>query len=94
MSKVIFLDAREPEDYSAGHIRGAINLPYESLDAYWPKVAESLPKESEIITYCSGDECESSLFLGRELLDKGFEHVLVFYGGWREWEKASLPIEK
>ena len=92
--KTIFLDAREPEDYSSGHIRAAINLPFERLDEYWGKVVDSLPKSGEIVTYCSGDECESSLFLGRELVARGYNKILVFYGGWREWEKARLPIEK
>ncbi len=91
---ISFLDAREPEDYALGHIRGAINLPFERLDEYWEKVTGSLPKDGEIVTYCSGDECESSLFLGRELVAKGYSGVTVFFGGWREWEKAGLPVEK
>lgn len=92
--KTMFLDAREPEDYSSGHIRGAISLPFEQFDEYWEKVADSLPKNAEIVTYCSGDECESSLFLGRELVARGYNKISVFYGGWREWEKAKLPREK
>ncbi|UCD17667.1 MAG: hypothetical protein JSV44_01840 [Candidatus Zixiibacteriota bacterium] len=91
---VIFIDARYPEDYDYGHIKDAINLPYEELEYFWADVTAGMPKSKEYVIYCSGDECESSLFLGREMLYEGYSDVLVFYGGWREWERAGLPTER
>jgi thiosulfate sulfurtransferase len=91
---VIFLDARLPEDYQIGRIRGAVNLPFEELEAFWPKIRDSLPFDKEYVVYCSGDECELSLFLGREMMAQGYKNISIFYGGWREWEKAKLPIER
>ena len=90
---VIFLDAREPEDYNAGHIARALSLPFEQLDTYWPEVEAKLPKDREIVTYCSGAECELSLFLARHLRQLGYEKVSIFYGGWLKWQNEKMPID-
>ncbi len=90
---VIFIDAREPEDYEHGHITGALSLPYDYLEDYWDNVLTDKAIQQEFVIYCSGSECESSLFLGREMAFKGFKRISIFYGGWREWEKAGLPVE-
>lgn len=91
--KTAFLDARYPEDYESGHIKGAINLPWEEFEEYSPQVLPKLPFDKEIITYCDGSECETSLLLARELRDMGYENIKTFFGGWSEWQKAGLPIE-
>jgi rhodanese-related sulfurtransferase len=90
---VIFLDARYPKDFRAGHIKGAINLPYEEYEEHAPQVLPKLPKDHEIIAYCDGTECETSLLLARELVDLGYEDVKVFFGGWQEWQDAGLSVE-
>jgi rhodanese-related sulfurtransferase len=89
----IFLDARYPEDFGAGHIKGAINLPWEEYEEYAPDILPKLPKDEEIIAYCDGTECETSLLLARELVDLGYKDVKVFFGGWQEWQDAGLSVE-
>ena len=90
----IFIDCRLKEDYDLGHISGAVNLPWEEFEEYYPPLKSSLSESEEIIVYCDGDECELSLLLARELAESGYENVKVFFGGWVEWKKAGLPIEK
>jgi rhodanese-related sulfurtransferase len=94
--EVLFLDARYPEEYERGHIERAMLLPIEAEDdeyeAYWREVEPLLRKDTYIVTYCSGAECESSLFLARYLRDEmGYDSVKIFFGGWRRWEDAGLP---
>lgn len=89
----IFLDARYPEDFKAGHIKGAINLPYEEFEQYSPQVLPDLPNNQEIIAYCDGTECETSLLLARELMDLGYNNINIFFGGWQEWQNAGLSVE-
>ena len=89
----LFLDAREPDDYAQGHIRGSINLPFESIDQYWAKVEPLIPKDTTIVTYCSGTECEASLMLARLLRERGYKNVEIFFGGWQTWNKHRWPIE-
>lgn len=91
--RTIFVDARYPEDYKSGHIKGAINFPYEQFQEYSSQVLPKFSFDKEIITYCDGGECESSLLLARELRDRGYKNVKIFFGGWSEWQKAELPVE-
>jgi rhodanese-related sulfurtransferase len=90
----IFLDARLEPDYKAGHIPKALNLPFEEFEQYYPKVEPLLSRDKNIITYCDGTECEASLFLARLLRTKGFKNLKIFFGGWTEWNKAGLPVQK
>jgi rhodanese-related sulfurtransferase len=94
--EVLFLDARFPEEYAEGHIERAYLLPIEAtstdFDAYFNAVKPLLDSSRLIVTYCSGAECESSLFLARYLRDQiGLPNVSIFFGGWRRWENAGLP---
>jgi rhodanese-related sulfurtransferase len=91
---VVFIDSRDPADYDIGRIKGAINLPFDLLEEFWPKVVGGFDKEKEYVIYCSGDECELSLFLGREMKSQGYPKIFIFFGGWREWERAKLPVER
>ena len=91
--ETIFLDSRYPEDYKSGHIKGAINFPWEEFEEYSSHVLPKLSFDKEIITYCDGSECETSLLLARELRDMGYKNVKTFFGGWSEWQKIGLPIE-
>jgi rhodanese-related sulfurtransferase len=90
---VVFLDAREPEEYGAGHITGALMMPFDYFDDYWPTVEESLTKNTNIVTYCSGAECELSLFLARHLRTLGYTKVEIFFGGWTIWQEGGQPVE-
>jgi rhodanese-related sulfurtransferase len=91
---VIFLDAREPEDYRSGHIKGAINFPFEEWDDYWPEVEPKLHKDAEMVAYCGGLDCEASLFLARELKQRGYAKCYTFFGGILKWQEEKLPMEK
>jgi rhodanese-related sulfurtransferase len=89
---IVIIDARSPEDFAYGHIVRSINIPYDDLNDDWLRVIDSLNRHKEYIIYCSGGECESSLFLGRLMRDKGFGRLWIFYGGWQEWSDNHLPV--
>ena len=90
----VFVDARDPADYAAGHIRGAVNLPWEEFAAAFPDFSKKVPSTAPVITYCSGTDCEMSKNLGRKLRSMGYASVKVFAGGWPQWMKAGYPVEK
>lgn len=92
--KGIFLDARPPNDYQAGHIQGARNLPIEAFDEYFDKATRDLPQESLIITYCDGETCTQSIKLTKKLKEMGYEDVRILVNGWSLWKKHSLPLDE
>lgn len=90
---VIFLDARSPEHYKKGHIRCALNIPWQSLDEYLDRVLDEIPDDAWIVTYCDGEDCSLSEDLAKELLSMGYEKVRVLLNGWTRWVQAGLPTE-
>jgi len=89
-----FLDARKPEDYEAGHIANALNLPAEEFGQYFPKVAPMLSQESPLVVYCNGTECDLSHRLAADLRQQGYTNVHMLFNGWDAWSKAQYPVEK
>ncbi len=89
----VFLDSRAEEKYLEGHILGAVNIPFEGGEHI---VEEQLPfpRETTLIVYCDGNECQSSVLLAKVLAELGFEDIRVFFGGWAEWVAAGLPLSE
>jgi rhodanese-related sulfurtransferase len=87
-----FIDARAPEEYAEGHIKGAINIPFYGSENY-ESVLNEINKEEVIVTYCNGDDCDLSILLADEIFGKGFKKVYIFFGGWNDWKTNNYPIE-
>jgi rhodanese-related sulfurtransferase len=49
--------------------------------------------EDEIVVYCSGVACVSSMMAYKTLVDEGFKNVRRFAGGLPEWEDAGYQLE-
>ena len=90
----LFVDARTPEEFEQGHIKNALNLPYEQYEEKFPEVLENISPETPIITYCSGEECNSSDILANQMKEDGFTTLYNFYGGWPDWVAADYPMDK
>ena len=89
-----FLDARAPEDFTAGHIAGAFSLPAEAFEKQFPKIAPLLAPDSLLVVYCDGLECELSHRLADRLRQLSFQQIRLLTNGWTLWTNASLPVEK
>jgi rhodanese-related sulfurtransferase/uncharacterized membrane protein YphA (DoxX/SURF4 family) len=89
-----FIDARDSEDYNLGHIKNALNIPYDYYEDY-EETINTLDDTSTYVIYCSGAECSLSMDLAdyffNELI---FEKVLIFEGGWPQWKDANLPFSQ
>lgn len=85
---ITVLDVRPPEEYAAGHLPGAINIPLGDLPARLKK----LPKGREVIAYCRGPYCLLSVDAVVLLRDKGFS-ARRLADGYPEWAAAGLPHE-
>jgi rhodanese-related sulfurtransferase len=92
--KAIFIDARSPEDYAQGHIRCALNVPWQAFDEYVDRVWDKIPDNAWIVTYCDGEHCSLSEDLAKELSSMGYKKVKVLLNGWTRWLEAGLPVER
>jgi len=93
MNEALFIDTRNAEAFKAGHIAGAVNIPYEEKSDTSLFVGLSVQKEKTLVVYCDGNECQSSVGLSRFLHEQGFSDIRVFFSGWKEWQREGLPTE-
>ena len=85
---VTLVDTRPEEEFTAGHLPGAINLPLSELK----RRLRELPQDQEIVAYCRGPYCVLSYEAVAELRKRGFK-VFRLEDGYPEWKAAGLPVE-
>jgi len=85
----IIIDARLGRDYARRHIPGAFSIPISTTSSERTRLLKGVPLDAEIIVYCQSTKCLWSDELGSDLVFRGFEHVSVYRGGYREWSEAG-----
>jgi len=86
---VVVLDVRPADEFSAGHLPGAVNIPIHELE----KRLKELPKRKEIIAYCRGPYCLMSYDAVALLRERGLKAKRL-EAGLPEWRAAGLPVER
>ena len=81
----ITFDARIPEQYAAGHLPGAFNLPLEDVEPRLVAHADRLHLDTPILVYCGGADCTDALELAVKLRGLGFTDLTLYPGGYAEW---------
>ncbi|SHJ46026.1 Rhodanese-related sulfurtransferase [Malonomonas rubra DSM 5091] len=90
----LLVDARNNEDYKAGHLKSAISYPIGDAETKLEDFMQQVPKDRTLILYCNGFGCPDSFDLGVFLLNAGYQDVLAYEGGYPEWRDAGRPLEK
>jgi rhodanese-related sulfurtransferase/DNA-binding transcriptional ArsR family regulator len=86
---VVVLDVRPTEEFAAGHLPGAVNIPIHEL----AKRLRELPKRKEVVAYCRGPYCLMSFDAVSLLRRKGIK-ARRLANGLPEWRAAGLPIQR
>jgi rhodanese-related sulfurtransferase len=94
--ETLFLDVRSPEEFADLHVARAINLPEEKL-AYQQELEKAgilgLPRDRQILVYCSTEKCNASLKAAKHLQSLGFTRVVAFLGGFQAWDEAGYEVD-
>lgn len=89
-SSLVILDVRTPEEFAAGHVPGAINIPYTYLPASISALGDASGKD--IVLYCqTGVRAERA---ATRLKENGFSKLLHLEGDMKQWKEKEQPIEK
>jgi len=88
--EIFVLDVRRPDEFAAGHIEGAVNIPVHDL----AKHIDQLPDDPDtlIVVYCRSGV--RSMFATSAVLVLGYNKVYNMPGGFLAWQDAGYPIEK
>ncbi|MBI3610146.1 MAG: rhodanese-like domain-containing protein [Nitrospirae bacterium] len=77
---LVIVDVREPELFSKGHIKGAVNIPYDTAKS---RIVKELAPKDRIVFVCHGGPMGDEL--GRLLVKNGYNDVSNLKGGMKKW---------
>lgn len=83
----VVIDVRTADEYAAGHVPGAVNIPYDEV----AKRISEVDAPHGVALYCMvGPRARKG---EKALLDAGVPGVLHLEGGLAAWQAAGLPVE-
>jgi rhodanese-related sulfurtransferase len=88
--KAVVIDVCEPEEFAAGHVNGAKNVPLGQLEERLPTVVKN--KALPVVLVCAkGPRAQRAEAIAKKL---GYEKAQAMAGGLAAWREANLPVEK
>ena len=88
--KAVVVDVCGADEFKAGHVAGAKNLPLDELESKLAGVVKN--KATPVILVCaSGARSKRAVAVAKKL---GYENAHSLSGGLGAWRAASLPVEK
>lgn len=83
------IDVRTIEEFTSGHIKGAINIDVTKSD--FKEKVQKLDKNKPVLVYCrKGGRSANAAAILREL---GFAAITDLKGGITAWKENNKPIE-
>ena len=84
------VEVSNPEHFQQGHIKGAINIPLNSLEL---TAVQQFRKFQQIVVYSQDANSSVGAVAARLLQKSGFANVLALKGGKEAWKNAGFPLE-
>lgn len=89
-ASIVVVDVRSAEEFAAGHVPGAINLPHTHMPARLSTLAAHANKD--IVLYCeSGVRTQQAV---ARMQENGFKRLFHLEGDMAKWREAKRPIDK
>lgn len=86
--KVIILDVRDPQEFAAGHLPGAVNISRGTLEfVVFNKIQD---QNAQIIVYCK--TAARSALATKTLNDLGYKNAALMDAAFEDWIKAGYPV--
>jgi molybdopterin/thiamine biosynthesis adenylyltransferase/rhodanese-related sulfurtransferase len=86
----VIVDVREPEEWGAGHIPGALHVPKSYLESRFEGAVPD--RDKHVVLYCASGN--RSAWAARTLIeDLGYEHVESMTGGFTLWKDRGYEVE-
>ncbi len=87
----VLIDVREADEYQAGHIPGAVNIPRGLLEFKLSNDPTLTRRDLNLVLYCKNSG--RSALAACALQDMGYRHVLSIAGGYEAWHAAGKPMQ-
>jgi rhodanese-related sulfurtransferase len=83
------LDVRSSLEYAAGHVPGAIHVPFWQIGRRWRNLAHL--RDRPVVIYCGHGP--RAYIAGGALERRGFSAVAYLTGHMKRWKELNLPLE-
>ena len=91
----LIVDVREPHEYAAGHVPGAVNIPRGLLEfQVWKHVGFPANIEMGRTVYLQCQSGNRASLAAQSLAELGFTHTTAVVMGLEDWQKAGHPFVK
>ena len=93
--EALIIDVREPQEFAAGHVPGAVNIPRGLLEfKIWTQVGfpDHLDTNKPVYLQCQSGNRAS--LAAQSLAELGFTHTTAVVMGLDDWQKAGHPLVK
>lgn len=87
---VCILDVRSQSEYRAGHVPGAINVPFWQIGSRIQTLA--CRPDDTVVIYCGHGP--RAHIAGAALRRRGFTRVEYLKGHMKKWRDLNLPVEE
>lgn len=88
--KGVVIDVCGADEFAQSHIKGAVNVPLDELEARLDKAVKN--KSTPVIMVCAaGARSKRAQAIAQKL---GYEKVHSLHGGLKAWKEANLPVTK
>lgn len=85
----VVVDVRSAEEFEAGHVPGAINIPHGNIDQAFELLADK--KTAQVILYCRSGRRAG--IAAEKLSELGFSNLKHLAGDMKAWEANQLPTQ-
>jgi len=85
----LLVDVREQDEWSEGHLPGAVHVPRGNLESRVERVAPD--RSQPVILYCQAGN--RSVFAAKTLEELGYENVVSLAGGYTDWKRNGFPTQ-
>jgi rhodanese-related sulfurtransferase len=85
----VLVDVREEDEWTEGHIPGAVHVPRGFLESRIEQVAPD--RSQTVVLYCAGGS--RSAFAAKTLEELGYEDAVSLAGGYVDWKRNGFPTQ-
>ncbi|MCS6327522.1 MAG: rhodanese-like domain-containing protein [Nitrospira sp.] len=93
--EALIIDVREPHEYAAGHVPGAVNIPRGVLEfKIWSHVGSSAAPQTAKRLYLQCQNGNRASLAAQSLSELGFTQTTAVLMNLDEWQKSGQPFVK
>ncbi|MBK9113570.1 MAG: rhodanese-like domain-containing protein [Nitrospira sp.] len=93
--EALIIDVREPQEFAAGHVPGAVNIPRGLVEfRIWKQVGFPANPDTNRPVYLQCQNGNRASLAAQSLAELGFTNTTAVVMSFDEWQQAGHPLVK